>query len=91
MIMKQPPNIIYMHSHDTGQYIQPYGYPISTPNLQRLAEEGVVFRNSFTVSPTCSPSRAALLTGLYPHNNGMTGLAHRGWSLNDYTQHLAPA
>ena len=87
--MTQQPNIVYLHSHDTGQYIQPYGYPVSTPNLQKLAEEGVVFRNSFTVSPTCSPSRAALLTGLYPHNNGMTGLAHRGWSLNDYDQHLA--
>lgn len=86
--MKTRPNILYIHSHDTGQVIQPYGYPVSTPNLQKLAEEGVLFRKSFTVSPTCSPSRSALLTGMYPHNNGMTGLAHRGWSLNDYKQHL---
>jgi len=88
--MSPKPNIIYLHSHDTGQYVQPYGYPVSTPNLQKLAQEGVIFRSSFTVSPTCSPSRASLLTGLYHHNNGMTGLAHRGWSLNDYNQHLAP-
>lgn len=82
------PNILYIHSHDTGRYIQPYGHAIATPQLQQLAEEGVLFRQNFCVSPTCSPSRACLLTGCYPHENGMTGLAHRGWSLNDYRQHL---
>jgi len=85
---KQKPNIIYLHSHDTGQFIEPYGYNIPTPNLQRLAEKGVLFRNSFTPNPTCSPSRASLLTGQYPHNNGMLGLAHRGFSLYDYKHHL---
>ena len=82
------PNILYIHSHDTGRYIQPYGHAIETPNLQRFAEEGVLFRQNFCVSPTCSPSRAALLTGCYPHENGMLGLAHRGFSLNDYQQHI---
>ena len=82
------PNILYVHSHDTGRYIQPYGHTIDTPNLQRLAEDGVLFRQHFCVNPTCSASRAALLTGLYPHNNGMIGLAHRGWALNDYRQHI---
>ncbi len=82
------PNILYMHSHDTGRYIQPYGHAVPTPNLQRLAEEGVLFRQNFCVNPTCSASRAALLTGSYPHENGMTGLAHRGFALNDYKQHL---
>ncbi|MFA6293770.1 MAG: hypothetical protein WC637_18425 [Victivallales bacterium] len=33
------PNILYIHSHDTGRYIQPYGHAIATPCLQRLAEE----------------------------------------------------
>ena len=82
------PNILYLHSHDTGRYIQPYGHAVATPCLQKLAEEGVLFRQNFSVSPTCSPSRAALLTGCYPHENGMTGLAHRGYSLNDYGQHI---
>ena len=82
------PNILYIHSHDTGRYVQPYGHAVATPCLQRLAEEGVLFRQNFCVNPTCSPSRAALLTGCYPHENGMTGLAHRGWSLNDYGQHI---
>ncbi len=83
------PNILYLHSHDTGRYIQPYGYAVATPNLQSLAEEGVLFRQAFCANPTCSPSRSALLTGQYPHSNGMTGLAHRGrWVLNDYSHHI---
>ena len=82
------PNILYIHSHDTGRYIQPHGHAVPTPNLQKLAEEGTLFRQNFCINPTCSPSRAALLTGSYPHENGMIGLAHRGWSLNDYGQHI---
>ncbi len=82
------PNILYLHSHDTGRYIQPYGYAVPTPNLQKLAEAGMLFRQAFSAAPTCSPSRAALLTGMAPHNNGMLGLAHFGFRLNDYSQHL---
>lgn len=83
-----PPNILYIHSHDTGRYVQPYGHQVPTPNIQTLAEEGVIFRQAFCASPTCSGSRASLLTGQYCHSNGMFGLAHRGWSLNDYGEHL---
>ena len=83
-----PKNILYIHSHDTGRTIEPYGHAVSTPNLQRLADDGILFRQHFTVSPTCSPSRASLLTGSYPHQNGMLGLVHRGFALNDYRQHL---
>lgn len=86
--MSYPPNILYLHSHDTGRYVQPYGHPVPTPNIQRLADQGVLFRKAFCAAPTCSASRACLLTGQYGHNNGMLGLAHRGWSLNDYRQHL---
>jgi N-sulfoglucosamine sulfohydrolase len=80
------PNIVYIHSHDSGRYLQPYGQTVPTPNLARLAQEGTLFRQAFSMAPTCSPSRSALLTGLCPHNNGMLGLAHRGFSLNDYQQ-----
>ena len=86
--MPQPLNIVYLHSHDTGRMIAPYGYAAPTPNLQKFAEQGVLFRNAFCANPTCSPSRAALLTGQYAHCNGMLGLAHRGFSLNDYRQHV---
>lgn len=82
------PNILYIHSHDTGRYVQPYGYAIPTPRIQRLAEQGLLFRKAFCAAPTCSPSRASLLTGQYAHCSGMLGLAHRGFSLHDYTQHL---
>jgi N-sulfoglucosamine sulfohydrolase len=83
-----PPNILYLHSHDTGRYVQPYGHQIPTPNIQMLADQGALFRQAFCAGPTCSGSRAALLTGQYPHSNGMMGLAHRGWRLNDYDQHI---
>lgn len=83
------PHILYLHSHDTGRYIQPYGYAVETPNLQRFAEQGVLFRNAFCAAPTCSPSRAALLTGQYPHQTGMTALAHRGGRLRDPSRLLA--
>lgn len=86
--MNKKPNILYITSHDTGRYIQPFGHAIVTPHLQKLAEEGVLFRQNFCAGPTCSPSRAALLTGCYPHENGMLGLAHRGFSLNDYGKHI---
>ena len=82
------PNILYLHSHDTGRYVQPYGHAIPTPNIQRLAGEGVLFRQAFCAGPTCSPSRAALVTGQCPHSSGMLGLAHRGFSLYDYEQHI---
>lgn len=81
------PNILYIHSHDTGRWVQPYGFQVPTPNIQMLADQGVLFREAFCAAPTCSGSRASLLTGLYCHNNGMFGLAHRGWRLNDYRQH----
>jgi len=89
MIPKEKFNILYIHSHDTGRCIQPYGHPVPTPHLQALAQDGILFRQNFCINPTCSPSRASLLTGEYPHQNGMTGLAHRGHALNDYSRHLA--
>jgi len=82
------PNIVYLHSHDSGRYLRPHGPAVPTPNLQRLAGEGILFRQAFSGAPTCSPSRAALLTGQSAHASGMLGLAHRGFSLNDYNQHM---
>ncbi|MGD9573151.1 MAG: sulfatase [Thermoleophilia bacterium] len=85
---RRPPNILYLHSHDTGRTVQPYGHAVATPAIQRLAEEGVLFRAAFCAASTCSASRACLLTGRYAHANGMLGLAHRGWSLDDYGSHI---
>ena len=82
-------NILYLHTHDTGRCIGPYGFQVPTPALSALAEDSAVFRMAFCAAPTCSPSRAGLLTGRYPHQNGMWGLAHRGFSLNPAEHHLA--
>src|SRR3954454_7065965 len=84
----RPFNIVYIHSHDSGRYLQPYGYPVPTPNLRKLAGQGVLFRQAFSAAPTCSPSRACLLTGQFAHQNGMIGLAHRGFAMNDYGKHI---
>ena len=82
-------NILLIHTHDLGRYCQPYGYGIHSPNLQSFAQQGVLFGNAFCSAPTCSPSRAALLTGQYPHQCGMFGLANQDWALNDYSRHMA--
>jgi N-sulfoglucosamine sulfohydrolase len=83
-----PPNILYLHSHDTGRYVQPYGQGVLTPNIQLLADQGILFREAFAAASSCSASRAAFVTGQYPHSNGMLGLAHRGFRLNDYGHHV---
>jgi len=82
-------NILYLHAHDAGRIVQPYGYPVPTPNLQRFAEESVLFRKAFCVAPTCGPSRAALTTGQYPHQAGMFGLPNAyQWAFDDYSKHV---
>lgn len=78
-----PPNVLIVITHDTGRHLGPYGRHVATPNLDRLAAEGVLFEQAFCAAPQCSPSRASLLTGLVPHRHGLIGLAHRGFSLND--------
>lgn len=86
------PNILYLHSHDTGRMVQPYGHAVPTPQLQAFAEQGVLFRQAFAVAPTCSPSRAALLTGCYPHTCGMHGLANAPWNYRvEKPERLLPA
>lgn len=81
-------NVIYIHSHDSGKFISPYGFNVETPNLERFAESAIVFQNAFAVAPTCSPSRTSMLSSTYPHENGMYGLVNRGFMMNDYDRHL---
>lgn len=81
-------NVLYLHTHDTGRVVSPYGYGVETPHIQGFCEGAVLFQHAYCASPTCSPSRSALLTGTYPHQNGMLGLAQRGFAL-DGSRHLA--
>ena len=67
-----------------------YGHAsVRSPNLDRLAQDGVRFTNCFTTAPECTPSRAGLYTGLYTHQTGLMGLCHWGWEFDPGTQHLA--
>jgi len=67
-----PPNIIFFLSDDhTEKALSCYGSDyISTPNIDRLADEGARFENSFVTNSLCAPARASMLTGQYAHKHG---------------------
>jgi len=66
------PNILFIMSDDHSERaISAYGSTlINTPNIDRLADEGVIFRESFVANSICGPSRAIMLTGKHSHKNG---------------------
>ena len=71
---QKKPNILFCIADDWGKHAGVYGDKVvKTPNFDRLAREGVVFTNAFCASPSCTPSRAAVLTGRYPHQNEESG------------------
>jgi arylsulfatase A-like enzyme len=82
-------NIVYLHCHDAGRWLSPYGCPVRTPHLAAFARTALRFDNAHCAAPTCSPSRVAMLTGLSPHEAGMVGLAHRGFTMTRPERHLA--
>jgi arylsulfatase A-like enzyme/lysophospholipase L1-like esterase len=70
-----PPNILFIFSDDHAlKAISAYGGPLKdiapTPNLDRIANEGALFRNAFCANSICGPSRACILTGKHSHRNG---------------------
>jgi len=82
-------NILHIICHDLGQHLHCYGRPdVSSPNLDRLAAQGVRFTRCFTASPPCSPARGCIMTGRYAHTIGQVGLAHRGFALPEEEQTL---
>ena len=87
----QPPNILVITTDDMGLQAGCYGDPLAvTPNLDQLAAQGVLFERGYTTQASCSPARASLLTGLYPHQNGQIGLAgqHPEYRIKDETPNL---
>ena len=70
---KRRPNVIFILTDDQGPWAAGcYGNPeIRTPNIDRIAQRGVLFRNFFVATPVCSPSRATFLTGRIPSQHGI--------------------
>ncbi len=82
--MQEQPNIILITLHDIGRQLQCYDKDLPpTQAICAIGKNGAVFENHFTTSPLCSPARSSIQTGRYPHCNGMNGLTHRGFKLND--------
>jgi N-sulfoglucosamine sulfohydrolase len=70
-------NVVLLIADDMGLDLACYGNDkIRMPNLDALAKNGVCFTHGFAVVSSCSPSRASLYTGLFPHTSGQYGLAH---------------
>ena len=70
-------NVLILFPEDMGNHLGNLGTPgILTPNLDALARQGVQFTANFCGQPVCSPSKGALYTGRYPHDNGMTSNVH---------------
>jgi arylsulfatase A-like enzyme len=77
-------NLLIVHWHDLGRYLGAYGHEdVSSPRLDRLAADGILFTRAHATAPLCSPSRGSLFTGRYPQSNGLVGLAHHGWEYRD--------
>ncbi len=79
---KKRPNILLITTDDQGVQAGCYGDPQArTPHMDQLAAEGVRFGRAYVTQASCSPSRSSMFTGLYPHQNGQLGLAHRGYAM----------
>ncbi len=79
-ISAKKPNIAVLFIDDLAYGdVEPFGCPdIPTPNINRIAENGTCCDNGYVTAPICSPSRASLMTGIYPQRFGMDGLTDRG-------------
>ena len=74
---RRPKNILLLIGDDHGRHAGAYGdAQAKTPNLDRLAKEGVCFTNAFCTTASCSASRSVMLSGLQNHANGQYGHAH---------------
>ncbi|MBL8173665.1 MAG: sulfatase [Bryobacterales bacterium] len=79
------PNILFITADDLGLVLSCYGEKrIRTPQLDKLAASGVRFQTAYVAQASCSPSRSAMFTGLYPHSNGQYGLANTGFALHEH-------
>ncbi len=72
------PNILWLVTEDMGPYLAAFGdSTIETPNLDRLAAQGIIYPHLYSPSGVCAPSRAAIATGLYPSSFGANHMRTR--------------
>lgn len=76
-VAKRPRNVLLLIADDLGLHTGAYGDKAArTPNLDKMAQDGVLFRNAFCTTASCSASRSVILSGLHNHANGQYGHAH---------------
>lgn len=73
-----PPNILWVSSEDNGPHLGAYGDDYATtPNLDRLAARGLVYRNAWSTVPVCAPARTTIISGLYAASTGAQHMRSR--------------
>lgn len=86
LVSAAQPNLLLITADDLGPMLGCYGdKAVRTPNLDALAARGRLFENAYVAQASCSPSRSAMFTGLYPHANGQYGLLNNdaGFQLHE--------
>jgi len=79
------PNILWLVSEDNGPFLGCYGDPLAeTPNLDKLASEGIMFENAYANVPVCAPARSTIITGMYACSLG----THHMRSYNRLPKHI---
>ena len=89
--VKSPPNIVFIMSDDHAyQAISAYGHGLnSTPNIDRIAKEGALFKKGFVTNSICAPSRAVMLTGKHSFINGkVDNIQDFNWNQDNFAKHL---
>lgn len=87
------PNILWISVEDIGCNLACYGdSTVETPNIDRLAAEGVVFENAYAVAGVCAPSRSSIITAMYPSYMGTVNMRTNGIDIPDtvkpFTEYL---
>ena len=75
------PNLLFISTdYQRGVDLPSFGSPfLIMPNVDRLCEEGVVFKNHISTNPICMPARACWMTGQYPHTHGLWDNVDMDW------------
>ena len=83
----KPPNILWIVAEDLSDYIPSFGdSTVVTPNISRLAKEGICYDRFFSPAAVCAPARSAIATGMYPTHIGTNHMRTGPWFISDMPQ-----